>query len=92
MPITAEVLAKRLHTFVMDGPKVWDFAVGTVPRAMLALLAEHGLEASDLDLVILHQSNLRMIEAIMKMRSGCPWSGPSRPSSPTATRRPPASR
>jgi 3-oxoacyl-[acyl-carrier-protein] synthase III len=66
MPVTAEVLAKRLHSFVMDGPKVWDFALGTVPRAMLALLGEHGLEASDLDLVILHQSNLRMIEAIMK--------------------------
>jgi 3-oxoacyl-[acyl-carrier-protein] synthase-3 len=65
MPVTAEVLAKRLNTFVMDGPKVWDFAVGTVPRAMLALLAKHGLEASDLDLVILHQSNLRMIEAVM---------------------------
>ena len=66
MPVTAEVLAKRLHTFVMDGPKVWDFALGTVPRAVRALLGEHGLEPSDLDLVILHQSNLRMIEAIME--------------------------
>ena len=65
MPITAEVLAKRLHAFVMDGPKVWEFAIGTVPRVILALLAENELEASDLDLVILHQSNLRMIEAVM---------------------------
>jgi 3-oxoacyl-[acyl-carrier-protein] synthase III len=65
MPVTPDVLAKRLHSFVMDGPRVWDFAVGTVPRAMLALLGEHGLKPSDLDLVILHQSNLRMIEAIM---------------------------
>ncbi len=65
MPITAEVLAKRQHAFVMDGPKVWDFAIGTVPRAILSLLEEHGLGASDLDLVILHQSNLRMIEAVM---------------------------
>jgi 3-oxoacyl-[acyl-carrier-protein] synthase-3 len=65
MPITADVLAKRLHAFVMDGRKVWDFAIGTVPGAIKALLAEHGLEASDLDVVILHQSNLRMIEALM---------------------------
>jgi len=50
----------------MDGPKVWDFAVGTVPKAIATLLGEHGLEPSDLDLVILHQSNLRMIEAIME--------------------------
>ena len=67
MPVTAEVLAKRLHTFVMDGPKVWDFARRHGPsRRCGALLGEHGLEPSDdLDLVILHQSNLRMIEAIM---------------------------
>jgi 3-oxoacyl-[acyl-carrier-protein] synthase III len=49
----------------MDGRKVWDFAVGTVPKAIRELLAEHGLQPSELDLVILHQSNLRMIESIM---------------------------
>jgi 3-oxoacyl-[acyl-carrier-protein] synthase-3 len=65
MPVTAEVLAKRLHAFEMDGPKVWDFALGTVPPAILGLLTEQGRRAADLDLVILHQSNLRMIEALM---------------------------
>ncbi len=65
MPATAEVLEKRLNTFMMDGPKVWDFAVDTVPRVVRSLLAEHGLLPGDLDLLILHQSNLRMIEAIM---------------------------
>lgn len=64
-PVTAEVLARRQNTFAMDGPKVWDFAVTTVPRVLRELLAESGREPSDLDLVILHQSNLRMIEAIM---------------------------
>lgn len=65
LPISKDVIDKRLHKFVMDGPKVWDFAVNTVPRAVRALLAEHLLEPADLDLLILHQSNLRMIEAIM---------------------------
>lgn len=65
IPVSAEVLEKRLNTFVMDGPKVWDFAVYTVPRSIRALLAEHGLTPSDLDVLILHQSNLRMIEAIV---------------------------
>ena len=50
----------------MDGPKVWDFAVNTVPRVIRSLLAEHGLTPDALDLVVLHQSNLRMIEAMMK--------------------------
>jgi 3-oxoacyl-[acyl-carrier-protein] synthase-3 len=42
------------------------FAVEMVPRAIRSLLTSHGLKASDLDLLILHQSNLRMIESIMK--------------------------
>jgi 3-oxoacyl-[acyl-carrier-protein] synthase III len=66
VPVDAEVLERRLNTFVMDGPKVWDFAVNTVPRTIRSLLAEHDLEPADLDLVVLHQSNLRMIEAMMQ--------------------------
>lgn len=65
VPVDATVLEKRLNTFVMDGPKVWEFAVDTVPRVIRSLLGEHGLRPADLDLLLLHQSNLRMIEAIV---------------------------
>jgi 3-oxoacyl-[acyl-carrier-protein] synthase III len=66
VPVDQNVLEKRLNTFVMDGPKVWDFAVNTVPETIRALLSDHGLTPADLDLLVLHQSNLRMIEVIMK--------------------------
>ncbi|HVV53173.1 MAG TPA: ketoacyl-ACP synthase III [Polyangia bacterium] len=66
LPASPEVLEKRLNTFVMNGPKVWDFALDTVPRVIRALLAEHDLRPDDLDLLVLHQSNLRMLEAIMR--------------------------
>ncbi len=66
LPASPEVLEKRLNTFVMNGPKVWDFAVDTVPRVIRSLLDEHELTPRDLDLLVLHQSNLRMLEAIMK--------------------------
>jgi 3-oxoacyl-[acyl-carrier-protein] synthase-3 len=66
IPVDSGVLERRLNTFVMDGPKVWDFAVHTVPQSIRSLLAAHALTPRDLDLVILHQSNLRMIEAIIK--------------------------
>ena len=49
----------------MDGPKVWEFAVNTVPRDDPVAAREHDLVPPDLDLLILHQSNLRMLEAIM---------------------------
>ncbi len=66
LPASPEVLERRLNTFVMDGPKVWEFAVDTVPRTIRALLSQQGLAPGDLDLLILHQSNLRMLEAIMR--------------------------
>jgi 3-oxoacyl-[acyl-carrier-protein] synthase-3 len=65
LPPTPDVLERRLNTFTMDGPKVWEFAVAVVPRTIRALLAETGLAVRDLDLLVLHQSNLRMLEAIM---------------------------
>ena len=65
IPVTAEVLAKGLNTFAMNGPRVWEFGLSTVPRAIRALLDDQGLTPADLDVLILHQSNLRMIEAIM---------------------------
>ena len=65
-PVDSDVLEKRLNTFSMDGPRVWEFAVNAVPRTIRGLLAEHQLAPRDLDLLVLHQSNLRMLEAIMK--------------------------
>ena len=65
MPVDENVLRTRANRFKMDGPKVWDFAVDRVPRTIRALLADRGLLPADLDLVVLHQSNLRMIEQIM---------------------------
>jgi len=66
LPATPEVIERRLNTFTMDGPKVWEFAVETVPRTIRTLLSERGLRPQDLDLVIFHQSNLRMLEEIMR--------------------------
>jgi 3-oxoacyl-[acyl-carrier-protein] synthase-3 len=65
LPATPDVIEKRLNKFVMNGPKVWEFAVNTVPETIRSLLREHNLVPADLDLLILHQSNLRMLEAIM---------------------------
>jgi 3-oxoacyl-[acyl-carrier-protein] synthase-3 len=66
LPATHEVIDRQLNTFMMNGPKVWDFAVSSMPEVIRSLLAERGLLPADLDLLILHQSNLRMIEAIME--------------------------
>ena len=66
IPVDEDALARKLNKFVMDGPRVWDFAVESVPRVIRKLLSEHDLRPADVDLLVLHQSNLRMIETIMK--------------------------
>jgi 3-oxoacyl-[acyl-carrier-protein] synthase-3 len=65
-PVDADILASRQNTFTMDGRRVWDFAVSTVPEVLRSLLARQGLTPRDLDLALFHQSNLRMIEQLLK--------------------------
>lgn len=65
IPVDEEVLERRLNKFTMDGPRVWEFAMDTVPRVVRQLLERKGLVPGDLDLLITHQANLRMIEKIM---------------------------
>lgn len=64
-PVDEDALEQRLNKFHMDGHKVWEFAVETAPRILHTLLQKNGLTPDDLDLVVLHQANLRLIEEIM---------------------------
>ncbi|MFJ2645688.1 beta-ketoacyl-ACP synthase III [Streptomyces sp. NPDC087420] len=49
-------------TLRMDGPAVFRWAVGTVPRTARAALAAAGLTVGDLAAFIPHQANLRIID------------------------------
>jgi 3-oxoacyl-[acyl-carrier-protein] synthase-3 len=63
-PLTPEVLADRRHLFHMDGPRVWDFATQAFPGVIKEALASADLNVSDVDLLIVHQANARLIEAV----------------------------
>lgn len=65
-PVDADQIAQGLNKFYMNGRKVWEFATATVTPTIKALLQRHQLTTDDVDLVILHQANLRMIESIME--------------------------
>ena len=63
--ITAEVAATGAHhTLHMDGPKVFKHAVHRMSQAGEALLAESGLTSADLDWIVPHQANQRIIDAV----------------------------
>ena len=47
----------------MDGPEIFKFAVNAVQLAMHRILEMAGLEREDLDYLIIHQGNYRILEA-----------------------------
>jgi 3-oxoacyl-[acyl-carrier-protein] synthase-3 len=56
---------KELDPFVfMNGREVFKFAVETVPKTIRDLVSEAGLTMADVDHILLHQANLRIISAI----------------------------
>jgi 3-oxoacyl-[acyl-carrier-protein] synthase-3 len=55
----------------MAGQEVYRFAVSASAEDIRALLAESGLEPGDVDYFLLHQANLRIVEAV-RVRLGQP--------------------
>ena len=56
---------------VIAGREVFKVAVRLMPEAVETILSEHGYSLDDLDLLIMHQANLRINEAVQK-RLGLP--------------------
>jgi 3-oxoacyl-[acyl-carrier-protein] synthase-3 len=70
-PATAETVAQRMHFAKMKGNEVFKVAVRMFGDAAHRILEKNGFKASDLDLFVPHQANLRIIEAAVK-RLGLP--------------------
>jgi len=65
-PLTADVLAKGDHFVRMAGREVFKNAVRSMAEASHAALHDAGLTAADVDLLVPHQANLRIIDATAK--------------------------
>ncbi len=52
--------------FQMDGRAVWRFAIEAFPQAVRGVLDRIGRDLSEVDLIIPHQANLRIVEAGME--------------------------
>jgi len=63
MPATAETLERNLHTIHMNGREVFRFATRVMATATREVVADAGLTMDDIELVVPHQANLRIIEA-----------------------------
>ena len=63
-PSTAESITARDHCIRMKGKEVFKLAVRAMDEAARDILEQHQLRADQISLVIPHQANLRIIEAI----------------------------
>lgn len=66
MPATIESVESRLHYLHMAGPETFKFAVKAMVSSAERVLQVAGLERDDIDLLIPHQANIRIIEAARK--------------------------
>jgi len=63
MPASHRTVAEKLHFIRMKGREVFRFAVRVVPAATRDVLEKARLSLDDLDLLVPHQANQRIIEA-----------------------------
>jgi 3-oxoacyl-[acyl-carrier-protein] synthase-3 len=65
-PITAETISLRENTFKMSGKSVFVFATDVIPRIIEEVTSGAGIKPEDLDHIIPHQANVRIIDFISK--------------------------
>lgn len=65
-PASQETVQKRQHFLRMNGSSVFRFAVRTLPKVVHDVLHQAGRSLADLQLLIPHQANWRIIEAAAK--------------------------
>jgi len=66
MPASRETVDKRLHYINMEGSEVFKFAVKALPEAVNKALIKCDMNVEDIDWLIPHQANIRIIESAAK--------------------------
>ncbi len=65
-PASHQTIDRRMHYIKMQGNEVFKLAVTIMAEAARVALKKAGLECKDIDLVIPHQANMRIIMAMAK--------------------------
>lgn len=66
MPATWETVEKELHYIQMDGSEVFKFASRIMTSAALEAVRKAGIKLEEVDFVVPHQANIRIIESARK--------------------------
>jgi 3-oxoacyl-[acyl-carrier-protein] synthase-3 len=66
LPASEETLRQRLHTVSMSGREVFKFAVRVIGTSTEEALKKAGMSKEDIDFLIPHQANIRIIDSAIK--------------------------
>lgn len=64
MPATQNTIDARMHFLKMNGREIFKSAVRVMERAVRELLEKHGVRKDEVDHVIPHQANVRIVESL----------------------------
>jgi len=64
LPASIETINQRLHYLKMNGREIYKFATKMIPEAVKNSLNKAGLTEKDIDLLIPHQANIRIINTV----------------------------
>ena len=65
-PASEQTIADNDHTIHMNGPEVFKFAIQIMGKTAKTALKNAGMKPEDLDLLVPHQANLRIISSAAK--------------------------
>lgn len=65
-PASIESVQQRMHYIQFRGKEVFKLAINNITNLILETVTKNDLTINDIDLIIPHQSNLRIIEATME--------------------------
>ena len=63
-PATCETVEQRLHYVHQDGQQVYKYAVRKMSEVCVSLLERNGFTPEDVDVLLLHQANGRIVSAV----------------------------
>jgi 3-oxoacyl-[acyl-carrier-protein] synthase III len=66
LPATQETVSDRLHMITMNGREVYKFAVKVIGSSIEVALEKADLTKEEIDVLIPHQANMRIIESAIK--------------------------
>ena len=65
-PTSESTVKEKLHFIHMEGNEVFKFAVRIIGSSVIKVLENAGLKKEDIDFLVPHQANMRIVEAALK--------------------------